>query len=75
MSLAQEAPGLAPPAASLSSGTTLFQNVRIFDGRSAALSAPSNVLMRDNIDRPHLDDPIANDAGASPHHRRAAGEC
>ena len=27
---------------------TLFQNVRIFDGRSAALSAPSNVLVRGN---------------------------
>ena len=49
MSLAQEAPGLAPPAASLSSGTTLFQNVRIFDGRSATLSAPSNVLVVGNI--------------------------
>ena len=27
---------------------TLFQNVRIFDGKSAALSAPSNVLIRGN---------------------------
>ena len=28
---------------------TLFQNVRIFDGRSAALSAPSNVLVKGNV--------------------------
>jgi imidazolonepropionase-like amidohydrolase len=29
--------------------TTLFQNVRIFDGRSASLSAPSHVLVRGEI--------------------------
>jgi imidazolonepropionase-like amidohydrolase len=28
---------------------TLFENVRIFDGKGAALSAPSNVLIRGNI--------------------------
>lgn len=28
---------------------TLFQNVRIFDGKSAALSAPSNVLVKGNV--------------------------
>jgi imidazolonepropionase-like amidohydrolase len=28
---------------------TLFQNVRIFDGRSAVLSAPSHVLVRGNV--------------------------
>src|SRR6201988_5117009 len=28
---------------------TLFNNVRIFDGKSAALSAPSNVLVRGNL--------------------------
>jgi imidazolonepropionase-like amidohydrolase len=28
---------------------TLFQNVRIFDGRNAALSAPSHVLIRGNV--------------------------
>src|ERR1700740_426769 len=42
VSRAQEVPGSTPPA------TTLFQNVRIFDGTSAALSAPSNVLIRGN---------------------------
>jgi imidazolonepropionase-like amidohydrolase len=40
-SLAQQAP-------SADGGTTLFQNVRIFDGRNATLSAPSNVLVRGN---------------------------
>src|ERR1700720_4569590 len=44
-----EAPGLPAFPATLASGaTTLFQNVRIFDGKSAALSAPSNVLVKDN---------------------------
>jgi len=40
-SLAQQAP-------SADGGTTLFQNVRIFDGRNATLSAPSSVLVRGN---------------------------
>src|SRR6202035_1233782 len=30
-------------------GATLFQNVRIFDGRGASLSAPSNVLIKGNL--------------------------
>jgi imidazolonepropionase-like amidohydrolase len=40
-SLAQQAP-------SADGGTTLFQNVRIFDGKNATLSAPSSVLVRGN---------------------------
>ena len=61
-----EAPGLAPVATTLASGNvTLFQNVRIFDGKTAALSAPSNVLVRDNkIERISLD-PIAVDTNAN----------
>jgi hypothetical protein len=43
-----EAPGLPAFGSTLASGSTLFQNVRIFDGKSAALSAPSNVLVKDN---------------------------
>jgi imidazolonepropionase-like amidohydrolase len=44
-----EAPGLAPfPTTSAGGRVTLFQNVRIFDGKSAALSVPSNVLVRGN---------------------------
>jgi imidazolonepropionase-like amidohydrolase len=41
---------VAPAASPSTGGTiTLFQNVRIFDGKSAALSAPVNVLIRGNI--------------------------
>jgi len=44
-----EAPGLAPFHATLAGyATTLFQNVRIFNGKNATLSAPSNVLVRGN---------------------------
>lgn len=40
----------APVAENSAGGAiTLFQNVRIFDGRSRALSAPSNVLVKGNI--------------------------
>jgi imidazolonepropionase-like amidohydrolase len=37
-----------PPARAQQSPAVLFQNVRIFDGKNAALSAPSNVLVRNN---------------------------
>ena len=37
------AQGTSPPT-----GTTLFQNVRIFDGQEPVLSAPANVLVRGN---------------------------
>jgi imidazolonepropionase-like amidohydrolase len=57
-----EAPGLESFAAPVSGGTTLFQNVRIFDGRSNALSAPSNVLIKGaTIERISVS-PIAVDA-------------
>jgi hypothetical protein len=39
----------APASAPASGAVTLFENVRIFDGKGAALSAPSNVLIRGNI--------------------------
>jgi imidazolonepropionase-like amidohydrolase len=35
--------------APVSGAVTLFENVRIFDGLSAVLSAPSNVLIRGNV--------------------------
>jgi hypothetical protein len=38
-----------------SGAATLFQNVRIFDGKSAALSAPSDVLVRGHL----IDEPTA----------------
>jgi imidazolonepropionase-like amidohydrolase len=41
---------VAPAASPSTGGTiTLFRNVRIFDGKSAALSAPANVLIKGNI--------------------------
>ena len=47
-SLAQQQPGAVPPTTVAGGAVTLFQNVRIFDGRSATLSAPSYVLVRGN---------------------------
>jgi len=43
---AQVVPGTSP--STTGGSIMLFQNVRIFDGKSAALSAPSNVLVRGN---------------------------
>ncbi|WP_244443320.1 amidohydrolase family protein [Bradyrhizobium sp. Ai1a-2] len=37
-----------PAAQAQQASAVLFQNVRIFDGKSATLSAPSNVLIRNN---------------------------
>jgi imidazolonepropionase-like amidohydrolase len=51
-----------PPA---SAGSTLFQNVRIFDGKSSSLSAPSNVLIKGNIIERISAAPIAADAGVT----------
>src|SRR5262249_10523529 len=39
----------ASDPASASGAVTLFENVRIFDGKGAALSAPSNVLIRGKV--------------------------
>ncbi|MCP3469562.1 hypothetical protein NLM33_04360 [Bradyrhizobium sp. CCGUVB1N3] len=36
----------SPPARAQQGSAILFQSVRIFDGRNSALSAPSNVLIR-----------------------------
>ena len=59
-----EAPGLESFPTSVSGGATLFQNVRIFDGRSAAISAPSYVLIKDGIIARISESPIAVDANA-----------
>src|ERR1700686_3361798 len=57
-----EAPGLAPfPTPSAGGAATLFQNVRIFDGKSAALSAPSNLLVRGNTIERISVNPITGD--------------
>ena len=50
--------------AAASSAATLFQNVRIFDGKSSALSAPSNVLVRANKIERISTSPIAVDRKA-----------
>ena len=60
-----EAPGLQPFAAPVRSGTTLFENVRIFDGRSSTLSAPSNVLVKDGIIERISARPIVIDTNAN----------
>ena len=44
-------------------GATLFQNVRIFDGKGASLSAPSNVLVKGNIVERISTEPIAAEPG------------
>jgi imidazolonepropionase-like amidohydrolase len=41
----------------------VFENVRIFDGRSPRLSAPSNVLITDNVIRTISASPIPNEPG------------
>jgi imidazolonepropionase-like amidohydrolase len=51
-----------PPA---NAGGTLFQNVRIFDGKTASLSAPSNVLIRGNIIERVSTEPIAAEPGVT----------
>ena len=60
-----EVPGLAPPATLVSEGVTLFQNVRVFDGKSATLSAPSNVLVRGNTIERISASPIVVDTNAN----------
>jgi imidazolonepropionase-like amidohydrolase len=47
----------APPAG------TLFQNVRIFDGKGSALTAPSNVLVKGNVIARISTAPIAVESG------------
>ena len=63
------APAHAQPASSPT--TTLFQNVRIFDGKSATLSAPSHVLVRGNTIETISTQPIPVDRQRGhAHHRR-----
>ena len=50
----------SPPA---NASATLFQNVRIFDGKSGSLSAPSNVLVKGNVIERISTTPIASEPG------------
>lgn len=51
------------PSADISA--TLFQNVRIFDGKSGSLSAPSSVLVKGNIIERNSTTPIAIEPGVA----------
>src|SRR5262245_54184639 len=58
--------GLCQPGhAQQAERTTLFQNVRIFDGKSGALSAPRNVLVRGNKIERISASPIQTDRSAN----------
>jgi imidazolonepropionase-like amidohydrolase len=59
---AQVTPGASP--STTGGAITLFQNVRIFDGKSAVLSAPSNVLIRGNTIEKISAEAIATDRRA-----------
>jgi imidazolonepropionase-like amidohydrolase len=45
--------------------TTVFQNVRVFDGKASALTAPSNVVVKRNVIERISTAPIAAEAGAT----------
>jgi len=49
LGLCSEVSAQGVPRAETTSSTTLFQNVRIFNGRDLSLSAPSNVLVTGNL--------------------------
>src|SRR5215471_11937058 len=54
-----------PPSVAVNTGpVTLFSNVRIFDGKSDKLSAPSYVLVRGNVIEKISDKPIPTDRRA-----------
>ena len=53
-------------AVAQSETTTLFQNVRVFDGKSGTVSAPSNVLIKGNIITSVSSADIAVDPKANP---------
>jgi len=54
---------LASPATPPGGAVTLFQNVRIFDGKSASLSGPTNVLVRGNLIERISAGPVPAEAG------------
>ena len=61
----QQALGATPQVATPAGAVTLFQNVRIFDGKSGTLSGPSNVLVRGNKIERIATDPIPTDRMAT----------
>ena len=61
----QQAMGETPPVTPAAGAVTLFQNVRIFDGKSGTLSGPSNVLVRGNKIERIVTGPIPTDRMAT----------
>ena len=61
---AQQAPGASPSTPS-GGEVTLFQNVRVFDGKSTALSGQRNVLVRGNKIERISTSPIPTDRSAT----------
>jgi imidazolonepropionase-like amidohydrolase len=59
------APGSEQREVPVSGGVTLFQNVRIFDGKTAVLSTPSDVLVRGNTIERVSASPITVDTNAN----------
>ena len=60
--LGHDAPAAAATTAAVPAApVTLFQNVRIYDGKSSTLSAPANVLVRGNLIERISSAPIAAD--------------
>jgi imidazolonepropionase-like amidohydrolase len=62
---AQHAPSAAPSATSAGGAVTLFQNVRVFDGKNSTLSGPRNVLVRGNKIERIATGPIPTDGSAT----------
>ena len=71
--LAQQAAGAPTPA---SGPVTLFQNVRVFDGKGGGVSGPSDVLVRGNtIERIAPAGSIPPGAEPGQRSSQAAGGC
>ena len=65
LALAASAAPAATPEKASPPPSLVFENVRIFDGTSARLSAPSNVLVVGNVIRSISTAPVAAPAGSS----------
>jgi imidazolonepropionase-like amidohydrolase len=60
-------------AVATSAATVVFENVRIFDGKSEEISLPSNVMVRGNTIQTISEDPIPTDRRADMVHIDAGG--
>ena len=72
LELGPEQPAPILPAA----GVTVFQNVRIFDGKNAALSAPSSAAREGQHHRADIGEPCCHADGCRrPRDQRPTGAC